>query len=202
MPLGASVVLLHGILYGLDFRGKAAFVPRGQINEHVGAAGYQGAISGRQLFHELSIAPGTADAVQTAQPRQNGLHLRGGEHRTVHPVPLHDGDPAASALCGGDGDACTAEGFNIPLYGAAGHFELLRQFRRGDLFLLEKDGQNANQPIHFHGNHRPWFFCLYYTIGTGQLSVMFSFAGMFFLRKLPPIVLLCRSKYAMMVLSS
>ena len=77
------------------------------------------------------------------------------------------------------------QGFDVPLYSAAGHFELLRQFRRGDLFPLKKDGQNADQPIHFHGNHRPLFFCLYYTIATGQLSVMFGFVGMFFLREKP-----------------
>ena len=76
-------------------------------------------------------------------------------------------------------------GKDVPLYSAAGHFELLRQFWRGDLFPLKKDGQNTDQPIHFHGNHRPLFFCLYYTIATGQLSVMFSFAGMFFLREKP-----------------
>ena len=134
-----KVVPLHGILYGLDFRGKAAFVPRGQINEHVGTAGDQGTVSGGQLFHELGIAPGAADAVQTAQPRQNGLHLRGGEHRSVYPVSLHDGDPAASALRSGDGDTCPTESFDVPLDGAAGHLELLRQFRCGDLFPLEKD---------------------------------------------------------------
>ena len=194
-----KTVLLHGILYGFDFRGKAAFVPRGQINEHVGAAGYQGAVSGGQLFHELSIAPGAADAVQTAQPRQNGLHLRGSKHRAVHPVSLHDGDPAACPLRGGDRDARPAEGFDVPLDGAAGHFELLCQFRCGDLFPLKKDRQNADQPIHLHGNHRPWFFCLYYTIATGQLSVMFGFANSFFIKR-PSISLLVLPQYAIGVL--
>ena len=146
----------------------------------MGAAGYQGAVSGGQLFHELGIAPGAADAVQTAQPCQNGLHFRGGKHRAVYPVSLHDGDPATSTLRGGDGDTCPTKSFDVSLDGAAGHLELLRQFRRGDLFPLKKDGQNADQPIHFYGNHRLLFFCLYYTIGTGQLSVMFGFAGMFF----------------------
>ena len=46
------------------------------------------------------------------------------------------------------------------------------------------------------------FFCLYYTIATGQLSVMFGLAGMFFHWKNPSIVLLSRPKHVMMVLSS
>lgn len=106
--------------------------------------------------------------------------------------------PLCAAL---HGNARPAQGFDVPLDGAAVHFELLRQFRRGDLFPLKKDRQNADQPIHFHGNHRPLFFCLYYTIGTGQLSVMFGFAGMFFYWKSPSIVLLCCPKHVMMVLS-
>ena len=130
------------------------------------------------------------------------LHLRSSEHRAVHPVSLHDGDPAASTLRGGDGDTCPTESFDVPLDGAAGHLELLRQFRCGDLFPLKKDGQNADQTIHFHGNHRPWFFCLYYTIGTGQRSVMFGFAGMFFCGKSSSIILFCRPKHVMMVLLS
>ena len=120
----------------------------------MGTAGDQSACPGGQLFHQLGIAPGAADAVQTPQSRQNGLHFRGSEYRTVYPVALHDGDTAACALNGGNGDACSAQGVNIPLDGPAGHLELLRQLRGGDLLPLEQDGQDANEPIHLHRMHR------------------------------------------------
>ena len=38
----------------------------------------------------------------------------------------------------------------------------------------EQDGQDANEPLHFHGMHRLSFFYLHYTIETGQLYVMFD----------------------------
>ena len=56
------------------------------------------------------------------------------------------------------------------LISAAGGFFCLFAPRRC------REANSINQPIHFHGNHRLLFFCLYYTIGTGQLSVMFGFA--------------------------
>ena len=147
-------MLLDGPLDQLDLWRQAGFVPGGQVNEHVGAAAYQPARSGGQLLHQLGIAPGAADAVQTLQSRQDGLHLRSGEHRPVHPVALHDGDAAARALGGGDGDARPAQGLDVPLDGPVGHLELLRQFRRGDPLPLEQNGQDADEPIHLHGNHR------------------------------------------------
>ena len=129
-------------------------IPGGQVDEQVGDAGHQRARPGTQLFHQLGVAAGAADAVQTAQPRQNGLHLRRGEEGAVHPVALQNGDAAARPLRGGDGDARPAEGLNVPLDGAAGHLEPRRQFRRGDLFPLEQDGQDADEPVQFHAPHR------------------------------------------------
>ena len=129
---------------------------------------------GRELFHQLGIASCAADAVQALQPGQNGLHLGGGEDRPVHPVSLQNRDAPAGALGGGNGDPGLAEGFDVPLDGAAGYLKLLRQFRRGDLVPLEQDRQNADEPFHFHGLRRLSAF-LYYTIGVRQLSVMFRF---------------------------
>ena len=47
---------------------------------------------------------------------------------------------AACALGGGDGDARPAQGLDVPLDGPAGHFELFRQLRGGDILPLEQDG--------------------------------------------------------------
>ena len=128
---------------GFDFRGQAGLVPGGEVDQDVGIPA---AAPSRELFHQLGIAPGAADAVQARQPGQNGLHLGGGEDRPVHPVSLQNRDAAAGALGGGNGNPGLAEGFDVPLDGAAGYFKLLRQFRRGDL--------NADEPFHFHGLRR------------------------------------------------
>ena len=179
-PFGGEVgkadgaVLLDGALDQLDLGRQAGLVPGGEVNEHVCPARHQSARPGGQLLHQLGVAPGTADAVQAPKPRQNGLHLRGGEHRPVHPVALHDGDAAARTLGGGDGDARPAQGFDVPLDGSPGHLELLRQLRGGDPLPLEQDGQYANEPLHLQGDHRLSWFYLHYTIETGQLYVMFD----------------------------
>ena len=60
-----------------------------------------------------------------------------------------------------------------PLSVVMGYLELLRQLRGGDFFSLKQDGQNADEPLHLHGSHRLSDFCLYYSTGTGQQSVMF-----------------------------
>ena len=185
-PLGGEVgkadgaVLLDGTLDQLDFGRQAGLVPGGEVNEHVSAARHQSARPGGQLFHQKGVAPGAADAVQASEARQNGLHLGGGEHRPVHPVALHNGDAAACALGGGDGDARPAQGLDVPLDGPAGHLKLLRQLRGGDPLTLEQDGQYADEPLHLHGVHRLSYFCLHYSTGTRQLSVMFLLPLRFF----------------------
>lgn len=78
------------------------------------------------------------------------LTLWCGQHGAIYAVALHDGNAAARALRGSDGDTCTAQGLDIPLDRSAGHLELRRQIWGGDPVSLEQDGQNANQPIHFH----------------------------------------------------
>lgn len=180
LPFGGEVgkadgaVLLDGVLDQLDLGRQAGLVPVGEVDEHVGPAGHQPARPGGQLFHQLGVAPGAADAVQASESCQDGLHLGIGEHRSVHPVALHNGDAAARTLSGGDGDASPAQGFDVPLDGPAGHLKLLRQFRGGDPLPLEQDGQDTNKPLHFHGMHRLSWFYLHYTTGTGQLYVMFD----------------------------
>ena len=116
---------------------------------------------------------GSANAVQAPEPRQDGLYLWGGEHHPIHPVALHDGNAAPRALGGGDGNARPAQGLDVPLDGPPGHLELLRQLGGGDLLPLKQNGQDADEPLHLHGVHRLSHFCLHYSIGTGQLSVMF-----------------------------
>ena len=159
-PFGGEVgetdgaVLLDGPLDELDFWRQAGLVPGGEVDEHMSAAGYQSACPGGQLFHQLCVAPGAADAVQTPETCQNGLHLRGGEHRPIHPVSLHDGNAAACTLDGGNGDARPAQGLNVPLDGPSGHLELFCQLRGGDLLPLEQNGQDADKPLHLHGIHR------------------------------------------------
>ena len=170
-----GAVLLDSPLDELNFRRQAGPVPGGEVNEHVGAAGHQPARPGGQLFHQLRIAPGSADTVQAPQSRQDGLHLRIGEHRAVHPIALHDGDAAARALGGGDGDSRPAQGLDVPLDGPAGHLELLRQLRGSDLLPLEQDGQDADEPLHLHKLHRLSCFYLYYITRTRQQSVIFLF---------------------------
>ena len=128
--------------------GRLLFIPRGEVDEHVGAAGHQAACPGGQFFHQLGVAPGAADAVQAPEACQDGLHLRGGEHSPVHPVSLHDGNAATCTLGGGDGDARPAQGLNVPLDGPPGHFELLRQLRGGDLLPLKQNGQDSDEPLH------------------------------------------------------
>ena len=140
VPKADGVVLLYGTLNELNFGRQSGLVPRGEVDEHMGAAGHQPACSGGQLVHQLGVAPGAADTVQAPQPRQDGLHLRGGEHRPVHPVALHDGDAAPCALGGGDGDTRPAQGLDIPLDRPARYLELLRQLRCGNLIPLEQNG--------------------------------------------------------------
>ncbi len=115
-------------------------IESGAIMEQVYRKKMEVPIEDRQLFHQLRIASSAADAVQTAQPRQNGLHLRSGKHCAVHAVVLHDGNAAARALGSSNGNIRPAQRFDIPLDGSAGHFKLRRQLRSGDLFLLEQNG--------------------------------------------------------------
>ena len=141
---------LDGGADGLNLGGQAGLVPGGQVDEHVGPAGYQPPRPRRQLLHELGIAPGAADAVQAAQTRQDGLHLRAGEQGAVHPIALQDGNAAAGALGGDQGDARPAQGVDVPLDGPPRDLEPFRQLRRSDLLPLEQEGENADEPVQFH----------------------------------------------------
>ena len=114
------------------------------------SARHQSARPSGQFFHQLGIAAGAAYAVQTAQPGEDCLHFRRGQYGAVHAVAIQNGDAAAHALRGGDGDARPAQGFDVPLDCPAGHLEVFCKLRRGDPVLLEQQGQNTNQPIHFH----------------------------------------------------
>ena len=166
-------MLPDGRMNGLDFGGQAGLVPGGEVDQDVRIPA---GAPGRELFHQLGIASCAADAVQALQPGQNGLHLGGGEDRPVHPVSLQNRDAPASALGSGNGDPGLAEGFNVPLDGAAGYLKLLRQFRRGDLVPLEQDGQNADETFHFHGLRRlSAFFVLYHRSTTAVCHVSLLF---------------------------
>ena len=83
-------MLLHGLLDALNFGRQAGFVPGRKVDEHMGAAWHQSACSGGQLFHQLGIAPGAADAVQAPEAGQDGLqdvYKRQPSYRTAWETP-------------------------------------------------------------------------------------------------------------------
>ena len=184
LPFGGEISepdhppLLNGGADGLKFRGQAGFVPGGKINPEMAAPGHQAARTRREFFHQPGIPPGAADAVQAAEPRQDGLHLPRGQDRPVHPVTLQNRDAPAGAPGGAEGNPRQTQGLDVPLDGPAGHLEPLGQLRRCDPLLLEQKGKNPDQTFGFH-----WDTPLsalraivwgHYTTGTRQLSVLFG----------------------------
>ena len=146
LPLGRKVVkaddqpCLNGVLDQLDFRRQGLLIPGGEVDEEGRPGADHIAVPGGQLLHQLGIAVGTADTVQTLQACQNGLHIASAQNRPVYPIPFHDGNTAACPLPGDDGDACLAERLHIPIDGTAGDFKALRQLRGSDTVPLEQYG--------------------------------------------------------------
>ena len=94
-----------------------------------------GALPGGQLFQQRRDVGATGDGAHPTQSRQQRLQFLPGEEVGAETVALGDGDAAAIALGGHQGDARPAKVLHIPADGAAGDLEPGGQFRGGGAAL-------------------------------------------------------------------
>jgi hypothetical protein len=157
-----------------DLGRQAGLVPGGEVDSIWAPPITSPPVPAEQLLHQLRVAPGAADAVQAPEPRQMACISGSVEHSAVSPVaPMMEMPPPAPWAVAMGMPAGTMT--RCPLDGPPGHLELFRQLRGSDLLPLEQDGQDADEPVHFHaGLSFPLYPCIYNT-GTRQLSVHVSF---------------------------
>ena len=147
---------LYGLLNQMDFRRKGLPVPGRQIDEDTAA--YHILLSRGQLVHQQAVPGGTRYAVKTSEPYQDCLHFPGRNQGAVHAVSLHNGNSASGSPAGDKRNSGLADILYIPVDGPAGYLKLFRQIGGGYLFPLEKDGQDSDETVYFHG-WRPSLSC-------------------------------------------
>lgn len=114
-------------------------------------------------------------AVQAFYPGQDRLQLVLREQRRLQPIARGNGDTAALALGGHQGDARAAQRVDIAGDGAARHLKFFSQLGCGHGAVLQKSGKNAQKPVGAQSGPPPLSikFLLYYNTKTRQLYVLF-----------------------------
>ena len=121
-----------------------------------------------QLLHQLRVLAGSAYTVQASKPGQDRLHIRSGKQGTVDLISFHDRDSAVLSRFCHQRDSCHAQGFDIPVDGAAGDFELLRKVGGCYLLFLQQNGQYADHSVKLHMESPLWLRYCYCIRSAGN----------------------------------
>ena len=138
--------LFYGAADRLDLLRQVVFVERREIDLHVPR--YIGICA--ELCGEQVGCRGFGNAVERAQPCEDGGKLLPREHGGIERKAFHDGNTAARALFGKERDAGFADVFDITVDGAARHAEFFREIRRGNVAFLLNGRNDADEAVGFH----------------------------------------------------